>query len=107
MTKEFRSLKSEFGNGLPLDDPFGHLSFEPWSVIRASSFPLGISRFRVQLRFWREIVVDHDAHSVSQLEDPGAHDLLAWFNSFRDRNEIAPRLSDAHELLPQDLRFLA
>src|SRR2546423_14053221 len=73
---------------------FRHSSFG------ASSFPLGVRRFRIQLRFWREIVVDDDRDSVAQLKHSGAHDLLTVFKSFRDRNEIAPGLSHAHELLP-------
>src|SRR5437763_11992617 len=64
---------------------------------------LCVGRFRIQLRFRRKIVVNDDGNSIAQLEHSRAHDLLAWFKPFRDRNEIAPRLSDAHELLPQDL----
>src|SRR5437868_6554250 len=66
---------------------------------------LRIRGLRVQLRFWREIVVNHHRHSVAQLEHPGADDLLTVLKSLRDRNEIAPRFSDADELLTQDLRF--
>src|SRR2546423_11802030 len=69
-------------------------------VIRASSFLLRIGRLWIQLRFWREIVVDRYRHPVAQFENARAHNCLVAFESVRNGDEIAAGFTDADELLP-------
>src|SRR5437763_14642085 len=65
-----------------------------------------VRRFGGFLQLRRELVVDRDRHAVAQFEYAGSDDDLTRLQSGRDRNEIAARFADPHELLPDHLRFL-
>ena len=54
------------------DSPFAHSDFE---------IPSRIVRLGVELRFRRELVVDHDVHPVAQFEGAGADNLLVLLSS--------------------------
>src|SRR5207302_3530566 len=71
-----------------------------------SIFALRIYWRRIELRLWREIVVDRDRHSVAQLENSRAHDGFIRFQSIDNRHEIAARFAHPNKLLTNHLRFL-
>src|SRR5512146_1334557 len=58
-----------------------------------------LARLRVELRLWRERVVHHHRHAVSQLERAAARDHLAGLHAADDLDEVAPTLAEPDELL--------
>src|SRR5580700_5811792 len=54
-----------------------------WAMV---DLPLRISRCRIELRLWRQLVINRHGHPVTQFENAGAHDRLARLQSIRDRN---------------------
>src|SRR5215212_8669904 len=60
-----------------------------------------VGRFRRELGFRRELVIDDDVHAVAQLEDPRAHDQLVHFHAVRDCDKVAARFASANKGLAQ------
>src|SRR5437763_17219450 len=76
-------------------------------VFRALSFASRVHWVRIDLRVRRQIVVDRHRHSVSQFENSGAHNSFAGFQSFRNRHEIAARMTATHKLLSNHFPLFA
>src|ERR1017187_3451065 len=66
----------------------------------AATLGSAIGRVRRQIVLRRQLVVLDHRHAIPQLEDPGAHDALAWLKARFHAHKIPLRAPGADELLP-------
>src|SRR5262245_49031529 len=66
---------------------------------RSVNFILAVLRLGRRLVLGLSLVVDEHCRAIAQLEHSGAHDFFTWLEAREDRNLVASRGAELHELL--------